>query len=117
MGEKYFSELEEYKDCFVEVTDNWTMKEVRELTDGDEVVYFYYFHRKVDSMLIRDADGRELTNPREITKEDLENCNVALVGFFGGILSLHIRRRKSLGNLNVRASSLTTGSQTQAKTK
>ncbi len=117
MGEKYFSELVGYTDCFIEVSDNWTMKEVRELTDGDEKVYFEYFHKKVDAMFLKDADGKEFTNPREITTEDLENFNVSLVGFFGGILSLHIRRRKSLGNMNVRASSLTDASETQLKKK
>jgi hypothetical protein len=115
MGEKYFSEMDDYKDCFIEVSDNWTMKEVRELTDGDEKVYFDFFHKKVDSMLLRDVDGVEITNPREVTDALLENCNVTLIGFFGGILSLHIRRRKSLGNLNVRASSLGVDSITQTK--
>jgi hypothetical protein len=117
LGEKYFSEMEEYKDCFIEVSDKWTMKEVRELTDGDEKVYFDYFHKKVDTMFLRDEDGKEFTNPHDITTEDLENFNVSLVGFFGSILSLHIRRRKSLGGLNVRALSLTDVSETQAKKK
>lgn len=115
MGEKYFSEVDGYKECFIEVSDNWTMREVRELTDGNEEVYFDYFRKKVDTMLLKDADGKELTNPREVTVEILENCNVSLVGFFGSILSLHIRRLKSLGGMNVRASSLTTDLQTQTK--
>ena len=117
MGEKYFSGLEGYEDCFIEVSDNWTMREVRDLTDGGEVEYFDFFHKKVDSMLLKDSTGKEFTNPREITVEDMDDFNVALVGFFGGILSNHVRRRKSLGNLNVLPSSLGKESTTQAKKK
>lgn len=117
MSEKYFSETEGYTDCYIEVSDNWTMREVREMTEGDEKVYYDFFARKVDSMLLRDADGKEFTNPRELTEENLLNMNVALVGFFGSILSLHIRRRKNLGGMNVRPLSLGTDSTTQANKK
>lgn len=117
MSEKYYSELEGYTDCFIEVSDSWTMKEVRELTDGGEDEYFNFFHQKVTSMFLLDEDRKEFTNPREITKEDLDNFNVALIGFFGSILSFHVRRRKTLGGVNVRASLLGQDSTLQAKKK
>lgn len=117
MGEKYFSGLAGFEECFIEVSDSWTMREVRDLTDGGEIEYFDFFHKKVDSMFLKDSNGKEFTNPREIKVEDMDDFDVALVGFFGGILSNHVRRRKSLGNLNVLPSSLGTGSTTQAKKK
>ena len=115
MSEKYFSEIEGYESCFVEVSDNWTLKEVREFTDNDEDVYFDYFVKKVESMFLRDVNGVEYTNPRDFVPENLDNFDIALVGFVGGILPLHIRRRKSLGNLNVRPSSLSSESKTKQK--
>lgn len=117
MGEKYYSELEGYTDCFIEVSDSWTMREVRELTDGGEEEYFNFFNSKVTSMFLLDEDRKEFTNPREITKEDLDNFNVSLVGFFGSILSFHVRRRKTLGGVNVRPLSLGQDLTQQAKKK
>lgn len=117
MGEKYFSGVAGFEDCFIEVSDSWTMKEVRELTDSGEEQYFDFFRKKVESMFLRDSAGREFTNPREIKATDMDDFDIALIGFFGGILSLHVRKRKSLGNLNVLQSSLMQGSSTQTKTK
>lgn len=117
MGEKYFSGVEGFEDCFIEVSDHWTMREVRDLTDGAEKEYFDFFHAKVDSMFLRDTTGKEFTNPRDIKPEDMDDFDVALVGFFGGILSMHVRRRKSLGNMSVLPSSLGKDSKTQTKTK
>lgn len=117
MSEKYFSETEGFTDNFIEVSDSWTMKEVRELTDGDENEYFRFFRSKVTSMLLRDETGKEFTNPKEITKEDLDEFNISLIGFFGSSLSLHVRRRKALGGANVRTSSLGTDTAQQAKKK
>lgn len=117
MGEKYFSGVAGFEDCFIEVSNSWTMRQVRDLTDSQEAEYFDFFHKKVESMFLRDSTGKEFTNPREIKAEDMDDFDIALIGFFGGILSLHVRKRKSLGNMNVLPSSLIAGSQTQTKTK
>lgn len=117
MGEKYFSGVAGFEDCFIEVSDKWTMREVRDLTDSDEIAYFDFFHKKVESMFLKDSNGKEFTNPREIQATDMDDFDIALIGFFGGILSLHVRKRKSLGNLNVLQSSLMQGSSTQTKAK
>ncbi len=102
MGEKYFSDIEGYKDLFIEVSDAWLMKEVKEMADADEVTYFEYFNKKVDAMYLRDSEGVEFTNPKTFSVADVDNFDVSLAGFIGSILSTHIRRRKSLGGLSVR---------------
>lgn len=102
MGEKYFSDLEGYEDLFIEVTDKWTVKEMRALADSNEEEYFELFHKKVDAMFLKDADGKEFTNPREIKPEDMENFDVAVGGFIGSILVIHVRKRRNLGGMSVR---------------
>jgi hypothetical protein len=112
---KYFSNVEGYEDCFVDVVDKWTMKELRELTASNETDYFSLFKRKVTSILIKDIDGNEL---RDITKLDdsfIENIDVVMAGFLGTVLAMHVRERRSLGGLSVRQSSTISEQQTTKK--
>lgn len=109
---KYYLELEEYKDCFVEVTDKWTMKEVKELTSSTEENYFDIFKKKVESIYIRDVDGNELRDVNMLNEEFLDNVDVAVSGFLGMVLVRHVRDRRSLGGLSVRPSSTTLESKT-----
>jgi len=102
MGEKYFSEMTGYEDNFIEVTDKWTVKEMRQLADSPEDEYLEIFRTKVDAMFLKDAEGKEFTNPRTLAKEDLEGFDVALGGFIGSILPIHVRKRRNLGGMNVR---------------
>jgi hypothetical protein len=110
MGEKYFSDLEGFKECFIEVSDNWTVKEMRQLSESDtEEAYFEIFKSKVESMYLRDVSGVEFTNPKEFKGDDIEDFDVAMAGFIGGILPLHVRKRRNLGGLAVRPSSTGSG--------
>lgn len=115
MGEKYFCEMEGYTDCFVEVTDKWTMKELREMVDGDEKTYFSYINSKVEAMLLRDTTGKEFTNPKEFTADDVGEFDVFVAGFIGSVLPLHVRKRKSLGGMSVRTLQAGSGGVEQAK--
>ena len=95
MSEKYYSEEEGYKDCFIEVTDAWTMKEVRAMGNAGEEEYFEIFNKKVESMFLRDSNGVEWTNPRNFKPEDVEDFDIVLAGFIGTVLPMHCRRRKT----------------------
>ena len=109
---KYYLEFEEYKDCFVEVTDKWTMKEVKALTSSTEENYFDVFKKKVESIYIRDVDGNELRDVNMLNEEFLDNVDVAISGFLGMVLVRHVRDRRSLGGLSVRPLSPTSESKT-----
>ena len=109
---KYYLEFEEYKDCFVEVTDKWTMKEVKALTSSTEENYFDVFKKKVESIYIRDVDGNELRDVNMLNEEFLDNVDVAISGFLGMVLVRHVRDRRSLGGLSVRPLSTTSESKT-----
>lgn len=102
---KYYSEIEGYEDCYVEVVDKWSMKELRKLTESDETNYFDLFREKTDSILIRDIEGNELRDINKFDEEFAENLDVAMAGFIGGVLATHVRNRRSLGGLSVRPSS------------
>lgn len=117
MGQQYFSELEEYKDCFITVTDKWTVKEMRSLADSNEKEYFEIFRNKVEGVFLKDSDGVEYRDPAALTEEALENFDVALAGFVGSILPLHVRKRRNLGGLNVRPSSTSSGGDGSQKNK
>jgi hypothetical protein len=105
MGEKYFSKMDGFEDCYIEVDDKWTVKEMRDLAKSEDEDYFRIFNKKVTAMLLRDSDGTEYTNPKTLTPENFENFDVALAGFVGSILPIHVRNRRNLGGLNVRPSS------------
>lgn len=117
MGEKYFSEVPGFEKFFIEVSDAWTVKEMKALADSDEDGYFDIFHAKVESMFLADVDGKEFTNPRELSRDDVENFDVAVAGFLGSILPIHVRKRRNLGGLNVRQSSLSKDGQNSPKSK
>jgi hypothetical protein len=104
-SEKYFSQIEGYEDCFVEVSDKWNVKEMRELADSEEKQYFELFKTKVVAMFLKDENGKEFTNPREFVPEDLLNFDVSIAGFIGSILPIHVRKRRNLGGMSVRPSS------------
>lgn len=112
---KYYSEIEGYEDCFVDVVDKWTMKELKELTASEDKEYFEIFRRKVTGLLLRDADGVELRDVTQFNEEFVENMDVAMAGFIGGVLPMHVRKRKSLGGLSVRQSSTTSEQATTKK--
>lgn len=109
---KYYLDIEEYKDCFVEVVDKWTMKEVKALTSSTEENYFDIFKKKVESILIRDVDGNELRDVNMINEDFLDNVDVAISGFLGTVLVRHVRDRRSLGGMSVRPLSTTSESKT-----
>ncbi len=104
---KYYSEIEGYEDCYVDVVDKWTMKELKELTASDEQEYFDLFRRKVSAILLRDIDGNELRDITKLNDEFVENLDVVMAGFIGTVLAMHVRQRRSLGGLSVRQSSST----------
>lgn len=99
---KFFLEFEDYTDCFVEVADKWTMKEVKALIDSNADEYFDILKKKTISILLRDADGNELRDINNFSNDWMENVDVAVAGFVGMVLVRHVRDRKSLGGLSVR---------------
>lgn len=112
---KYFSNTEGYEDCYVDVIDSWTMKELRSLTAADDVEYFEIFRKKVTALLLRDVDGNELRDITQFNEDFLLNMDVSMAGFIGSVLILHVRQRKNLGGLNVRPLSTALESETTKK--
>lgn len=117
MGEKYFSDVPGFEKFFIEVTDAWTVKEMKALAESEEAEYFDIFHAKVESMYLVDVDGKEFTNPKELSRDDVENFDVTAAGFIGSILPIHVRKRRNLGGLNVRQSSPSKDGQNSPKVK
>ena len=117
MGQQYFSELEGYNDCFITVTDKWTVKDMRRLADSNEAEYFEIFKAKVEGMFLKDSEGVEYRDPAALTEEALENFDVSMAGFVGSILPLHVRKRRNLGGLNVRPSSTSSDGDGSQKNK
>lgn len=112
---RYFIDFPEYTDCFVEVAEQWTLKEVNELAASDEESYFDILRRKTLSILLRDVNGLELRDVSKLNKDFIENIDVAVAGFLGTVLVKHVRDRRSLGGSSVLPQSSTSERQTVKK--
>jgi hypothetical protein len=112
---KYYIDLPEYNDCFIEIKEQWTIKDVNILAASDETNYFDILREKTESILIRDVNGVELRDVKQLNTEFIENIDVAVAGFLGYVLVKHVRDRRSLGGSSVLPQSSTLERQTVKK--
>lgn len=112
---KYYIDLPNYSDCFIEVQEQWSLKEVNELAASDEKTYFDILRKKTESILIRDVNDKELRDINLLNDEFIENIDVAVAGFLGYVLVKHVRDRRSLGGSSVLPQSSTSGPQITRK--
>jgi hypothetical protein len=98
---KYFVDFPGYTDCYIDVEEQWTLKELNELVATDEDNYFDVLRKKTLGIFLRDVDGNELRDVKKLDKDFVENIDVILAGFLGTVLVRHVRDRRSLGGLSV----------------
>ncbi len=97
--------IEGYTDNFIEVTDNWTRGEYRQLTSiSDLEEYLSWFRRKVTGVKLSTAFGEYITDPTEVTLESLDDMALTLTGFVERALYQATGNLRSLGNASGRVS-------------
>lgn len=98
-----------FEQNWVEVSERWTRREAASLfaVSGEE--YFALLRDKLLACHIVPTVGEAITDPRQITPDNLLDCDEVILGFLGGALTLAVSERRSVGNLSVRLSSTTNG--------
>ena len=76
----------------------------------------YISRTPFEQTMYLDTDTRVLCDLEDVFCL-LENFDVAMAGFVGSILPLHVRKRRNLGGVNVRLSSTSSASDGSHKTK
>jgi hypothetical protein len=108
---KFYCDIEGFKDNWIGISERWTQKEAKAadaaMSDGWEA-YLNFLSGKVDGCNIVTETGA-ITSFAEVTESTLDEMDLRLVGFIGGILQQAIARLRALGNVSARVSSPTNG--------
>ncbi|MCB0041213.1 MAG: hypothetical protein KDE01_07610 [Caldilineaceae bacterium] len=107
------SEIEGYEECFVEVADGWTVRELNALADPE--AWRELWLRKVVALSVDTADGEALTEPQQVV-DRYDDLDVALARFVNTSLSAAVGYMATLGGAKRRVSSGATGSPTMSRT-
>ncbi len=97
MALRYYCDIPGLEDNWVEVSEVWTLREVRAMlaATGDE--YYDLLHGKIEACHIERLGGEAITDPADITDEALEDVDLRLVDFLGGALPRAVEHLRSLG--------------------
>jgi len=107
------SEIEGYEECFVEVADGWTVRELNELHRQESWQALWL--KKVVALRIDTADGETLTDPQQVLDRH-EDLDVAIFRFVNDSLAAAVGYMAMLGGAKRRVSSGATGSPTTSRT-
>ncbi len=108
--------IEGLTDNFIDVADDWTRGEYRQLsnvTDLEE--YLVWFRRKVTGVKLTTATGEYITDPQAVTMDTLDTMSLQLTGFVERALYQACNHLRALGNASGRASSSRTYRMTPAR--
>jgi hypothetical protein len=103
-------DIEGLEDNWIDISEQWTRREFREMLDanGDELLAI--LHAKATACHI-EAGDTVITDVADLTEDALDDIDLRLVGFIGGILVHAGVRLRELGNVSARPSSPGTGPQ------
>lgn len=111
---RYHCSLEGLEENWVDVSDVWTRKEMRDWVatqNIEEIIEFW--HKKIVACHIETLGGEPITDPALITMELVDDAlDVRIVDFLSGVLSWACVHIKSLGLASGRLSSDTSEKKT-----
>ena len=96
--------LEDFPDCWVEVSETWTRAEERQLIGSNADQWIELWQRRVVACNLRTVDGEFLTQPAAVTWDSIDQMDVRLTGFVGAVLSTAVQELRSLGKVSRRVS-------------
>jgi len=100
--------IEDFGDTWVEVSDKWTRREYRDMLDAEGDAWLDLFHAKVEACHIQ-TDGEPITDPQELTEDMLDDVDMRVLGFLGGLFIDAAQALRSLGFMSGHVSSNGTG--------
>ncbi|MCR4303216.1 MAG: hypothetical protein NUV63_03165 [Gallionella sp.] len=111
---RYHCSLDGMEENWVEVNPIWTRKEMRELTETQDItVIEAFWARKILACRIETLDGEPVTDPALLTAELAESSlDARLCDFLGYVLMQAAAHLRTLGPLSGRLSSDTAGTKT-----
>ncbi len=107
------SEIEGYEECFVEVADGWTVRQLNELYRQE--TWQALWLQKVVALRIDTADGETLSDPQQVLDRH-EDLDVVIYRFVNDSLLAAVGYLATLGGAKRRVSSGATGSPTTQRT-
>lgn len=96
--------LEDFPECFVEVSEKWTRAEERELVTANADQFMGLWQRKVVACNLRCEDGGYITQPGAVTWDAIDQMDVRLAGFVGAVLATACLELRNLGKVSRRVS-------------
>lgn len=96
---------EGFTDNWIELSESWTRREVKELDGSNVVEVLAILRRKATACNIILSSGEVVTEVTRLTEAELEDCDQQVWGFLLGCQFRAVAALQSLGNFNVRLSS------------
>ena len=96
--------LEDFSDCWVEISEKWSRAEERQLYGADADAWIDMFHAKVLACNLRGEDGKAIVKPDKITRGVIDSMDVRLAGFVGASLGTACAELRNLGKVARRVS-------------
>lgn len=107
---KFYCDIEGLKDNWIGVSEKWTQRESKEadaaMGEG-WTAYLSFLSRKVEACNLITSDTT-IETFADVTETVLDDMDLRLVGFVGGILQQTVARLRALGNVSARVSLPTT---------
>jgi len=100
---------EGFTDNWIELSESWTRREVRELDRATVAGVLETLRKKATGCNIILSSGETVTEVTKLTEDDLEDCDQQVWGFILGCQFRAVAALQSLGNFNVRLSSDSAG--------
>ncbi len=96
---------EGFTDNWVDLSESWTRREVKELDRATVVGVLEILRKKATGCNIILSNGDVVTEVTKLTEDDLVDCDQQVWGFILGCQFRAVAALQSLGNFNVRLSS------------
>jgi hypothetical protein len=94
---KYTCDLPELKECFIELSDSWTRKEVRSFWEFEGPAYLALVLSKLTAVHLVRPGQEPITEPVEFSAAVLDELDMRLVRWVSSVPVKHVSELGSLG--------------------
>lgn len=89
---------------WIDVADKWTQREIAELNTAADDAFFAILQHKAVACHVEATPELIITDPAQLTLENLLDADVLLMGWLGRVLPLAVAHRRVLGSRSARLS-------------
>ncbi len=100
---------EGFTDNWIDLSESWTRREVKELDGSNIAEVLAILRRKATACNIILSTGEVVTEVTRLTEDGLEDCDQQVWGFILGCQFREVAALQALGNFSVRLSSDSAG--------